>query len=65
MAVKRQTPNVKRQTPNSKLQTPNAIRNSPQSRCPTNSIHNRLAETYFRHWLDENPLDVQLIHLSE
>src|ERR1700738_4625333 len=50
--------------PNTKRRTPNAER-SPQSRCPTNSIHNRLAETYFRHWLAENLLSVQLIPLSD
>ena len=42
---------------------PNAKRLS-QSGCPTNPVHDRLAETEFRYRLNEDPLDVQLVHLS-
>jgi hypothetical protein len=49
-------------TPNAELRT---LRRSPRSGCPTNPIHDRLAETKFRYRLNEDPLDVQLVHLSQ
>ena len=42
-------------------QTPNVL---SRSGCPTNPVHDRLAETEFRYRLNEDPLDVQLVHLS-
>jgi hypothetical protein len=39
--------------------------NSARSGRPANPIHDRLAETHFWHWLEEDPLDVHLVHLSQ
>ena len=38
---------------------------SARSGRPANPIHDRLAETHFWHWLEEDPLDVHLVHLSQ
>ena len=49
---------------NAERRTP-ANGRSPRTGCPTNPIHDRLAETHFRYGLNEDLLDVQLVHLSQ